>query len=418
MQEALASLVPGARVPDTMATTIALTNGKPNLATSSVGRALMPETVRVLLGILGNRLEPQTVRAAPPLLFDFEPGKRLAIPEGMYAPEFVSRLERLGERVRTIPNAEVQNTRGSVVLGAVDANSSHWLGFETSYVLGFVFGEPPVDDGPQREVTINPAVCDGLVGHYRLWPGFVVTIMREGDRLFAQATGQPKLELFAKSDRNYLFKAIDAGIAFETNPEGHAARLVLRQHGRETVGQRVDDEEASRQPYAVDPKLLASYVGHYRLAPESIFSVTRLGDRLFAQDADQAKFELFAESDHVFKARTFNICITFEHEVDGKPRTLIVHRNGRDERGERLGASGEAVVMLLNDEHTPMEFVVWLLEGVFGKTHEEAIDIMLATHRDGRGVCGVYTHEDADQLVKQVMELTREHGHPLQCVRE
>jgi ATP-dependent Clp protease adaptor protein ClpS len=65
-----------------------------------------------------------------------------------------------------------------------------------------------------------------------------------------------------------------------------------------------------------------------------------------------------------------------------------------------------------------MAFVVWLLEGVFGKTHEEAIDIMLATHRDGRGVCGIYTHEEAHQLVKQVMELTGEHGHPLQCVCE
>jgi len=185
------------------------------------------------------------------------------------------------------------------------------------------------------------------------------------------------------------------------------------------VGQRVDDDEANRieQPYAVDAKLLASYVGHYRLAPKSIFSVTLVGDRLFAQGTDQPKFELFAESDHVFYARTFNACITFEHEVDGKPRTLILHRNGRDERGERLGASEETIVVLLNDEQTPMAFVVWLLEGVFGKTHEEAIDIMLATHRDGRGVCGVYTHEDADQLVKQVMELAREHRHSLQCFR-
>jgi gamma-glutamyltranspeptidase/glutathione hydrolase len=421
MQEALASLVPGARVPDTMATTIALKNDKPNLATASVGSALMPETVRILVGILGNRLEPQTIRAAPPLLFDFEPWNRFAIPEGMYAPEFVSRLERLGERVRTIPSADVQNTRGSVVLGAVDANSGHWLGFETSHVLGFAFGEPPVDDGPRREVTIDPAVCDGLVGHYRLWPGFVVTITREGDRLFAQASGQPRLELFAKSDRDYFFKAIDAQITFESDPDGHAARLVLRQHGRDAMGQRVDDEEASRteQRYAVDANLLASYVGHYRLAPKSIYSVTRVGDRLFAQGTDQTKFELFAESDHVFHARAFNARITFEHEVDGQPRTVIVHRNGRDERGERLAAaSQETVVVLLNDEQTPMAFVVWLLEGVFGKTHEEAVDIMLATHRDGRGVCGVYAHEHADRLVNEVMELSRENGHPLQCVRE
>lgn len=420
MQGALASLAPGARVPDTMATTIALTNGKPNLATASVGSALMPETVRVLMGILGNRLEPQTVRAAPPLLFDFEPWHHLAIPEGRYAPEFVSRLERLGERVRTMPNAEVQNTRGSVVLGAVDANSTHWLGFETSHVLGFAFGEPPVDDGKRSEVAIDPAVCDGLIGLYQLRPGFVIKITREEDRLFAQATGQLKLELFAKSDRDYFYQAIDAEITFETDPDGHAARLVLHQHGRDTVGQRIDDEEASRieQSYAVDATLLASYVGHYRLAPKSIFSVTLVGDRLFARGTDQAKFELFAESDHVFNARTVNARIAFEHEVDGKPRELIVHRNGCDERGERLGASDETAVVLLNDEQTPMAFVVWLLERVFGKTHEEAIDIMLTTHRDGRGICGVYTHEDADQLVKQVMGLTREHGYPLQLVRE
>jgi gamma-glutamyltranspeptidase/glutathione hydrolase len=420
MQGALASLVPGARVPDTIATTITLTNGKPHLATAPVGSALVAETVRILLGILGNGLEPQAIRAAPPLLFDFARWNRFAIPEGKYAPEFVSRLERLGERVRTVPDAEVQNTRGSVVLGAVDANSSQWLGFETSQVLGFAFGEPPVDDGPLREVAIDPAVWDGLVGHYRLWPGFVVTITREGDRLFAQATGQLKFELFAKSDRDYFYKTIDAQITFETDLSGHAARLVRRRHGRDTVGQRVDDEEASRieQPQAVDAKLLASYVGRYRLAPKSVFTITRVGDRLFAQGTDQPKFELFAASDHFFHARSFNAQITFEPDVGGKPRTLIVHRNGLDERGEQLGESEETVVMLLNDEQTPMEFVVWLLEGVFGKTQQEAIDIMLATHRDGRGVCGVYPHEDADQLVKQVMELAREHGHPLQCVRE
>jgi gamma-glutamyltranspeptidase/glutathione hydrolase len=420
MQGALASLVPGARVPSGNATTITLTNGKPHLATAPVGSALIAETVRILLGILGNRLEPQTIRAAPPLLFDFAGWNRFAIPEGKYAPEFVSRLERLGERVRTVPNAEVQSTRGSVVLGAVDANSSQWLGFETSNVLGFAFGEPPVDDAPVREVTIDPTVCDGLVGHYRLRPGYVVTITREKDRLFAQLTGQPKLELFARSGRDYFYKTIDAQITFETDLSGHAARLVRRRHGRDTVGQRVDDEEASRieQPQAVDSKLLASYVGRYRLAPKSIFSLMQAGDRLFAQGKDQVKFELFAESDHVFYARTSEAHITFEPDVGGKPRTLIVHLNGRDERGERLDASEETVVMLLNDEQTPMEFVIWLLEGVFGKTHEEAVEIMLVTRRDGRGVCGVYTHEDADRLVEQVMELAREHGHPLQCVRE
>lgn len=75
-------------------------------------------------------------------------------------------------------------------------------------------------------------------------------------------------------------------------------------------------------------------------------------------------------------------------------------------------------VLLLNDDYTPMEFVVHVLEGFFGKSQEEAVEIMLHVHQRGVGICGVYTFEVAETKVTQVIELARRHQHPLQCTME
>src|SRR4029077_367666 len=75
-------------------------------------------------------------------------------------------------------------------------------------------------------------------------------------------------------------------------------------------------------------------------------------------------------------------------------------------------------VLLLNDDYTPMEFVVHVLERFFSKPREEAVQIMLLVHRRGVGVCGVYTFEVAETKVAQVIELARRHQHPLQCTME
>src|SRR5215475_1970346 len=75
-------------------------------------------------------------------------------------------------------------------------------------------------------------------------------------------------------------------------------------------------------------------------------------------------------------------------------------------------------VLLLNDDYTPMEFVVHVLERFFSKPREEAVQIMLHVHRNGVGICGVYTFEVAETKVAQVIELARRHQHPLQCTME
>ena len=75
-------------------------------------------------------------------------------------------------------------------------------------------------------------------------------------------------------------------------------------------------------------------------------------------------------------------------------------------------------VIMLNDDYTPMEFVILVLERFFNKSSEEATRIMMHVHQKGIGVCGVFTYEVAETKVQQVMDLARQHQHPLQCTLE
>lgn len=99
-----------------------------------------------------------------------------------------------------------------------------------------------------------------------------------------------------------------------------------------------------------------------------------------------------------------------------------------DERGTERGVATKARpktkkpsqyrVILLNDDYTPMDFVVSILMGVFKRSSEEATKIMLAVHQDGLGVCGIYTFEVAETKVGQVMDAAKRGKHPLKCTLE
>ncbi|MDC3082963.1 ATP-dependent Clp protease adapter ClpS [Pelagibacteraceae bacterium] len=75
-------------------------------------------------------------------------------------------------------------------------------------------------------------------------------------------------------------------------------------------------------------------------------------------------------------------------------------------------------VLLLNDDYTPMEFVVMVLEKIFNKKQEEATQIMLHVHKNGIGVCGIFTYEVAESKCKSVMDMAKKNEHPLQCTME
>jgi hypothetical protein len=87
--------------------------------------------------------------------------------------------------------------------------------------------------------AIDPRVLDRHVGRYRLSPDFILPVRRDADRLFVQATGQDRYEFVAEGERVYRCDAVDARITFETDGAGRAVRLVLHQHGKDMVGDRI-----------------------------------------------------------------------------------------------------------------------------------------------------------------------------------
>ncbi|MDO8299640.1 ATP-dependent Clp protease adapter ClpS [Lacisediminimonas sp.] len=90
----------------------------------------------------------------------------------------------------------------------------------------------------------------------------------------------------------------------------------------------------------------------------------------------------------------------------------------RKEQSEKLEPPPMYQVLLLNDDYTPMEFVVAIIQEYFNKDRETATQIMLKVHRDGRGMCGVYPKDIASTKVELVLAHARKAGHPLQCVME
>lgn len=102
-----------------------------------------------------------------------------------------------------------------------------------------------------------------------------------------------------------------------------------------------------------------------------------------------------------------------EHDDDNGAQTGVAQKSRSKTRRPSMYR-----VLLLNDDYTPMEFVVELLQRIFHKSHDEAIAVMLNVHQNGVGVCGVYSFEVAETKVAQVAAIARENEHPLQCTME
>ena len=102
-----------------------------------------------------------------------------------------------------------------------------------------------------------------------------------------------------------------------------------------------------------------------------------------------------------------------DHNSGNEPGTGVVVRSRTKTKKPSMYK-----VLMLNDDYTPMEFVVDVLERFFGKSVEEATRIMWHVHRRGVGICGVYTYEIAETKVNLVMDFAQENGHPLQCTLE
>lgn len=227
-------------------------------------------------------------------------------------------------------------------------------------VLSNTAGAPGVDDigrhllnasfplaGEKKErqqISFDPKRFDTYTGAYRLTPEFVLFVTREGDRFFTQATGQPRIEVFAMSERVFFPKVVDAEIEFAVDESGRAQRLMLRQNGATIAGQRVEglapppEPGAGRAVVVVEPKTLDGYAGKYHLAPSVTITISRGdGGRMYAQVTGQEKFEIFAESDRKFFFRVVDAQLTFTPGAAGAPAPkLTLHQGGANVEARRV----------------------------------------------------------------------------------
>jgi serine-type D-Ala-D-Ala carboxypeptidase/endopeptidase len=199
----------------------------------------------------------------------------------------------------------------------------------------------PITEAPKlrKKFAIDTKIFDGYVGRYALSPNFIITISRQRNRFFLQATGQPGFEIFPESDRDFFLEAVDAQITFQTDEQNRVTGLILHQNGANAQAKRIEGDAAApenRKEISVDPVLLERYVGRYAMSPAFIITVTREGDRLFLQATGQSRLELFAASEREFFLEAVDAQVTFEMDGSGRATKLILHQNGMNQPAKRI----------------------------------------------------------------------------------
>ncbi|HYI10065.1 MAG TPA: serine hydrolase [Thermoanaerobaculia bacterium] len=237
---------------------------------------------------------------------------------------------------RSFVGFDPKSRTGVVVL----SNTSTNAGIDDIGRHLLVAASPLLQPAKERKVAaVDPKLYDRYVGRYEIAPNFILTVTRDETRLYTQATGQPKFEIFPESDKKFFLKVVDAQLTFETGAEGPATQVILHQNGANTPAKRIGDAPPpapAPKEVTVDPKLFDGYLGRYQLAPAFVLTVTREGDQLFVQATGQPKFQVFPKGDREFFYKVVEAAITFVVDESGRATSLVLHQNGMDMPAKRV----------------------------------------------------------------------------------
>jgi len=185
---------------------------------------------------------------------------------------------------------------------------------------------------PIANQSVSPKAFEAVVGRYD-YGGAILTVTREDTHLYAQLTGQPRFEIFPKSDTNYFWKVVEAQVSFIKDSSGKVIKAVHHQNGATINALRLDDTT----PVKIDPTSYDAVTGRYDYGEgKSILSVTHEGDRLFAHLTGQPKFEIYPKSTTEFYWKVVDAQVTFVKDASGKVTKAIHHQGGRTFDAPRL----------------------------------------------------------------------------------
>ncbi len=179
---------------------------------------------------------------------------------------------------------------------------------------------------------------------------------------------------------------------------------------------------ADQPPYLTKPELFEGVQAHGNVA--FVGGVEGAAEKPYAWGRFAPRRFMRGRMDHtaahaIFKNMTITAQIrTIAGNKEDDAEVIAPHKSTAIKTRTETQKPSMYKVFLLNDDYTPMEFVVQILETFFNKSREEATRIMLHVHRRGAGLCGVYTFEVAETKVAQVLAASRHAQHPLQCTME
>jgi hypothetical protein len=225
--------------------------------------------------------------------------------------------------------------RGVVVL----SNSANDIDDIGRHLLNPKFKLTDFDPAKNRQaIAVDPKIYDAYVGYYELTPSFVIAVTKENNRLFAQATGQPRFEIFPESESKFFLTVVDAQITFVKDGQGQTTHLILHQGGMDQQARKLgpDYQPPVRKEIAIDAKILQDYIGQYELLPGLIFDVQVEGEKLMVQLTGQPRFQVFPEAENKFFYKVVEAQLTFQRDGNGKVTSLILHQGGRDQTAKKI----------------------------------------------------------------------------------
>ncbi len=284
--------------------------------------------VQACLGFVDTPLAPVLAEVTKPRAMGDMPGRQIGL--GWL-------VEKRGESTIVWHNGGTGGYRAFVGFDpakrvGVVALTNHTRGTEPlgfALLAGVELPKPKAPEAPANSLRT-------YLGNYPLTPSFVIAITAEGDKLYAQATNQPRLALQAVAGDRYAIVGVAAEISFERNATGEVTALILHQNG---LNQRAPHLAPGAMPseaksIALTAEQLADYPGEYQLGPV-MFTVKIEGGQLVVQLTGQAFYPVFASAKDEFFYKIVNAQLSFVRGADGKVVALILHQNGRDQWAEK-----------------------------------------------------------------------------------
>lgn len=223
-------------------------------------------------------------------------------------------------------------SRGVVVLTNIQQSVDD-IGFAT------LLADAPLA-AAHKSVQLPEKLLESYTGSYRLAPGFILTISRDGKQLYARATGQGAIPIFASARDEFFARVADIRISFTRGTDDTIDGLVLHQNGDHRaprLGTAEADTESGRHTVTLKPATLAGYVGRYKLNANMDFDVTLEHGQLMVRLGQQPSYPVYASAKDRFFYRVVDAQLTFQRGTDGKVDALVLHQGGVDMRAPRIG---------------------------------------------------------------------------------